>query len=373
METSNIMRKPLQPPPSIKGHDFSKEEIENTRSRGTLLMISPCVSRACNFKCPYCYSDAGTQEEKNPLTFEDYKRVIQQAKDLGARTVRIGGWGEPFLDANFYEPKASTFPLIDYSNQLGMHVVFFTNSTLISSEIAQELIRRDVSVIPKIDTFRSEIQDKMTGVNGSFELVHKGIHNLINAGFLHTNPPRFAISAIISSYNYDELPSLYFLLREWNIIPYFELIMHGGRGKTTDIHVSKQQAKILFEKFLKIDEEHFGYTWYPLPPYVGFKCDKLYYNLVIDTDGEVYPCYGIKISLGNIRNQSLKEITTTKLFWKFRNIKRHMHGRCATCNIPHCDFGCRCDAFQVGDVFGNYEMCWHQNVSNNSKHRKGRF
>jgi len=200
----------------------------------------------------------------------------------------------------------------------------------------------------------------MSGKNGAFEMMQKGLHNLIEVGFNKYNLPRFGVEFIICKKNYKDLPEVYIWLRERNIFPYFELIMYGGRGKDNGFHVSEDETKSLFKELLRIDEEMFGYTWFPFPPYVGFSCDKLFYNLVVSGNGDTYPCYAIEINMGNVREKSLKEILQNPKLKKIRNIMNEMHGNCAGClHHDKCFFGCRCDAFQHGDVFGNYHECWH--------------
>ena len=317
----------LKSPPIIKGQNFTKKEKEFARKNGKILMISPCVSKKCNMNCPFCYSNAQVKlkSKNNQLTLEEYKRVISEGKDLGAKTVRIAGWGEPFCDNIFYDPKTKTFPIIDYANELGLYVVFFTNGSFITKEIAESLINKEVSIIAKCNSFDKKVQDWMSGKKGAYEKIKAGLHNLIEVGFNNFNPPRMGVESIICKKNYKDLPEVYIWLRERNIIPYFELIMHGGRGNKEELHLSKQESKEIFETFLKIDEKRFGYTWFPAPPYVGFACDKLFYNLVVSDNGDTYPCYGIYINMGNVRKKTLKEIMQNPKLKKIRNMMNEMH------------------------------------------------
>jgi len=141
----------------IKGQDFAWEEKEAARKNGRLLMISPCVNRKCNLHCPFCYADSGLNAEgNNQLMLEEYERVILEAKELGAKTVHIAGWEEPFCAKISYDPKTKSFPLIDYANSLEIRAVFFTDGTLITKEIAEKLIHKDVSVIAKCNSFQKE-------------------------------------------------------------------------------------------------------------------------------------------------------------------------------------------------------------------------
>jgi len=295
------------------------------------------------------------------MDLNEYERVIDEARGVGAKTVRFAGWGEPFCDEFFYDESTESFPLIDYANKLGLYVVCFTNGSKITKQIARNLVDRDVSIIAKMNSFAKSVQDKIVGKKGAFEMMQRGIRNLLDVGFNRYDPPRLGVESIISKYNYEELPTLYSWLRRQNIIPYFEMVMHGGRGRHFEKLISKTEARSLFEKLLDIDEREFGFSWFPVPPYVGFPCDKLYYNLVVSDHGECYPCYGIDINLGNVREKSLKEILQNSELGNIRNVKNLMHGNCSKCrHHDKCEFGCRCDAYNMGDIYGDYTMCWHE-------------
>ena len=58
----------------------------------------------CNFRCKKCFnidSNNVTLEQKD-LTLSDFKRLVLEAKELGAKAIVIAGEGEPVLDKNLF-------------------------------------------------------------------------------------------------------------------------------------------------------------------------------------------------------------------------------------------------------------------------------
>jgi len=81
--------------------EFTEEEIRVAASADRLLSMEIEFSRACNFRCAYCYladRTAGAGE----LTRTEIKEVILQAKELGARKIIILG-GEPTIYPHLVE------------------------------------------------------------------------------------------------------------------------------------------------------------------------------------------------------------------------------------------------------------------------------
>ncbi|MBU4184945.1 MAG: radical SAM protein [Proteobacteria bacterium] len=347
----------LLPPPLIGGADFSSSEIELARRTTSLLTLTYLVSGKCNLKCPYCYTDAG-KALSNELTFSECKSVIDQAKDLGAKTIWIPGSGEPFLDKNFYSN--GEFPLIDYANQKGLSVTFFTNGYFVTGAIAQTLIKKNVCVITKINSFKPQIQDFLAGRKGVFFKLREGLRNLIEAGFNENMPTRLGVNTVITKQNYDEILDIFRFCRTNNIIPYISITLHGGRANQhNDLDVSASKIKNLFHNALEIDQKLYGYTWIPSPPIMADQCRKLYYDIVVTSTGEVRFCPGIPITIGSIRKEPLFDIMhKSELLHRIRNIKQHLKGKCGRCSNDSCIYGCRLEAYSTGDLFGEDPSCW---------------
>lgn len=348
----------LRSPPSIKGLDFAPEEIENARQNDQILMISPFVSARCNLKCIYCYANSG-KALPNELTFDEYKDIILQGKELGAKTVWIPGYGEPLMQPRFMD-------IVDYVESLNMTLVVFTNGTLINERIAKLLFYKDVTVIAKCNSFSSKIQDELAGEQGSFSKIQRGLQLLMQQGFNKTSSTRLGIESIICRLNYAELPELFRWARRNNIYPYFEMMVHEGRASenrnAAKLDLQTREERVLFEKLLEIDQKEFGYTWVPVPPYVANSCNKIFYNVTIDSAGWVKPCCAVDLKIANMREVKLNDIIKSETYRKIRNVEKYLTGNCGNCKIKDCYYGCRSEAHINGDFFGSYPRCWHNPV-----------
>lgn len=352
-----FLNKHLCSPPLIGGVNFTSDEINCAKHNHSLLTLSYLTSNKCNFKCKYCYTNAGNAED-NEFTFDECKLVIDQARSLGANTIWIPGSGEPMLDNNFYID--GEFPLIDYANNKGMSVTFFTNGYYMTSDITQKLVQKNVSVITKINSFNRKIQDYLVGQNGAFERMQEGLHNLIGAGFNKTDTTRLGINTVITNQNHNEILDIFRYCRLNSIIPYISVMLHGGRAKEhSELDVPQDRIRNLFKKALEIDQSEFGFTWFPSPPYMADQCRKLFYDIVVTSTGEVRFCPGIDISFGNVRSKPLKEIMEeSELLHKIRNMKCHLMGKCGICDNAYCSYGCRLEAYADGNLFGEDKSCW---------------
>jgi len=98
----------------------------------------------CNFGCAFCPqgNPASPQPKKNTsLTFDDFKQVIDEGKRYGLCSIKMNYINEPLLVKNLPE-------YIDYAKSNGvLNVYFATNGTLLTEEVARNLIKARASKI----------------------------------------------------------------------------------------------------------------------------------------------------------------------------------------------------------------------------------
>jgi len=332
--------------------DFSHEEIKDAKSKGRLLSVEIEFSTRCNFVCPYCYSQKHLISDKE-ITQDEIKDSIVQAKNLGARKIIILG-GEPLLYPDILN-------IINFINGLDLEIEMFTNGSKITNEMAKKLFAYGVNVVLKMNSFKEETQDLLTGVNGSFWLIKDALNNLKQAGYPSKNR-YLAVSTIICNNNIDELLEMWVWLRNQNITPYFEMITPQGRfNKNQWLAVDSDRIHKLFQRIAAIDSNQYGYQWDPQPPLVGNKCFRHQYSCFINSLGEVLPCVGITIALGNIREKSLSEIlNNSEIIDDLKNYKQMIKGPCRECHkLDEC-YGCRGAAYQAtGDYLASDPFCWN--------------
>ena len=325
----------LRNPPLIAGLDYSEDEIKFSLRQNKLLMLTIFTTKKCNLKCPYCFTHSW--KENNLLSLNEYKDIIAQSKQLGAKSVWWVGTGEPFLYEHWKE-------LIEFITELDLWVGIYTNGTSITKEIASFLKEQNVSLYVKMNSFKKEVQNKLVGnIGDAFNLIKNSINNLLDVKFNDIN--RFAIETVITKLNYDEIPKIFRWCREKNIIPFIEIMEHVNED-ARDLDVTLEEHRDLFNRLLEIDETEFGYSWIPYPPWVAYRCRNFYFSMAVDSSGNVQPCSGFHgISIGNVREKSLKELWDDPLMKRFRDPSRIEPNYDSNGSLGN--YGCKSHAYHI--------------------------
>ena len=335
----------------IPNFEFEQAQIDQALREKRLLSMEIEFTRKCNFRCPYCYVP-GTQPPENELTPAEIESVLTQAKELGARKIIVLG-GEPMVYPEIFERLA-------FIRGQGLEVEMFTNGFNITSENARQLHDLGVSVVLKMNTFDPGLQDQLAGVSDAHKVIAKALKNLEAAGYPDDSHV-LAVSTIISQANKEEIPTLWRWLREKGILPYVEMITPQGRATENDwLNVSSEELKELFDEISSMDREEFGQDWEPQPPLVGNACLRHGFSCLVTSTGDVMPCVGIPIPVGNIRSDSLADILTdSEVIADLRNFRETIKGPCASCEKSEQCYGCRGAAYNLtGDYLASDPMCW---------------
>lgn len=336
---------------TISNFEFAQEEIDEAVRNGRLLSMEIEFSLRCNFNCRYCYSP-NSSLLKNELTRKEIRDVIVQARELGAKKIIILG-GEPSLYPYILDK-------IRFIKSLGLDIEIFTNGSLITADIAKQLFINNVRVVLKMNTFDKNLQDELTGTKGSFELIQQALHNLKNAGYPSENRV-LAVSTIICQQNIDELVPMWRWLRDQNIIPYFEMITPQGNATENEwLKIDSRKIYKVFSELAEIDRSLYGYDWQPQPPLAGNRCMRHQFSCLVTAQGNVMPCVGVTIPVGNIRERKLRDIIhDSEVMQELRDYRNKIKGPCRSCEKLDTCYGCRGAAYQLtGDYLASDPLCW---------------
>jgi radical SAM protein with 4Fe4S-binding SPASM domain len=335
----------------IPSFEFDRERIDEALKNDRLLSIEIEFSRRCNFKCAYCYVP-GKDVCKDEMTREEIRDVIVQAQDLGAGKVVILG-GEPMIYPALFE-------MLEFIGERGLEAEMFTNGYAVTAENARRLFELGVNVALKMNSFDKQLQDELTGVPGSHEIIQSALENLTSSGYPSARP-FLAVSTIICRQNISEMPRLWRWLRDREILPYLEMITpQGNAAENQWLYPEPRELRALFEEIARIDREEYGRSWDPQPPLVGNVCLRHSFSCLVAANGDVMPCVGVPIAVGNIREDDLASIIRNSEV--MRNLRNHEHtikGPCALCDRSEQCYGCRGAAYQMtGDYLASDPMCW---------------
>ncbi|MDF2841858.1 MAG: moaA nirJ pqqE 1 [Herbinix sp.] len=333
-------------------YSFSDNLIMQTRDLNKLLTLELELSRVCNYRCKYCYSEAG-ESIASELSFKELCDIIDQAKVLGTRTVILIGGGEPLLYKDFKK-------IVNYIYEKRMNIIVFTNGSLVTRDMADFLFQHDVLPIIKINGFQPKIINWLCGNNDAYHNFLNALKYLEEAGYNNTNK-KIGVSTIICKQNYNDILLLWDWARENNIIPYFERVIYQGRAENQDLSISQLELKDIYNKINELDKMKYQIEWnLDYCPVIGMTCNRHYYSIYINADASVQPCSGIDLIVGNIRNNSLQDIIiNSAVIQELRHIDSNIKGKCKSCKqINHC-YGCRGNAYQLNrDYLASDPMCW---------------
>ena len=338
--------------------EFPLADIEETAERGGLLTMEIEFSLRCNYRCPYCYVPRAPDLSQE-LSRSEIKDVIRQAEGLGARKIIVLG-GEPSIYPHLLE-------MIDFIRERGMAVEIFTNGSGIDADVAAALAERSVRVVLKMNSFDETVQDQLTGVDGSYRQIRKTLDRLRRAGY--PSGERFlAVSTVICRANRHEILDMWQWLRDRGIAPYFEIITPQANAVDhPELHLPPDEMEGLFNAIARLDRERYGLLWEPQPPLVGTKCLRHRFSCLVTARGDVLPCVGVTISVGNVRETPLSDILQNSEV--IRNLKRHretIKGPCRDCDRAAACYGCRGAAYQMtGDYLASDPLCWRNSNTAN--------
>lgn len=328
---------------------FSEKQVEEVKNSNGILNCDIEISKHCNLKCVFCYSESGPTM-RDELSIKEIFTTILSAKAMGAKTITLTG-GEPLLRPDFFE-------ISQFINDNEMRCLFFTNGTFITPAIAKKLFQLEALPCVSLESTNPITHDKMVGVHGALEKTITGIKNLVNAGYSKSLP--LTINAVVSSLNYDELPDLWEWAKINNIEPFLLRLISSGRGRQiNDLQVTPEMMKRLVKTIAT--KEGFQSN---IPFFGNSGCKKHGISCYVDAHGYVKPCSGLDITCGNIRHKGLVDIlNNSPIFSLMKNIENNIQGACKECDHHGVCYGCRAITYSLtGDLVGADPLCW---VANN--------
>ncbi len=345
-------------------HYNETEEVDahgTTASANSFRSLAIEITKKCNLRCAHCYLPAGDAAE-DELTTEEIKDLMKSAKELGAKSVSIGG-GEPLMRPDYID-------IIKYALSLDLLVALGTNGTLIDDEIAETLSKLPIKIQISLDGVRKETHDRIRG-NGSFESAVRGLDNLIEKGMGKDIVIAFTPTRI----NVEDVPELIeFALGKGIPVIQFPPLASSGRAKARwdELRLSDDKRLWFWDFISKRSKELKGkldllaecFSLDINNPGNPYRCS-IGSQLRIAPNGDIYPCqcfhFGSEYCIGNVKKQSLEEIVNSK---KLREIIKTCFARpskidkCRECRWRNfCGAGCMGNAFEVNGTIWSTDSC----------------
>ena len=327
------------------------------------------ITNLCNLRCEHCYQDDFSK--KRDLDWSELKKIsdnlLNTIKEWDQKAcIHVTG-GEPLL-------RPELFHLLDHLDQQSEveELGIITNGLLMDRERMIKL-----SDFPKLKKIKISLDGADAETNdairskGAFEKVMQNLS-------LIRREKRFEIILMftVMKKNFRNLPFFFKLCQDNGIdgliIERF-IPLGKGRGITSEVLRKEEWNEMIgmLVRFFSIEGEENS-----LPPYQAFQisftgeepellgapCVIGVDGLCIMPEGNVFPCRRFPISIGNLLDQSLKQIwESSELLERLRR-KENLKGKCGRCEMKDCR-GCRSLALALtGDHLEEDPHCWYYDI-----------
>ena len=284
------------------------------------------ITHRCNEACIHCLVDKNNIEAKA----EDIVKVLRQAAQLGFTSCAFSG-GEPTIHPDFYR-------IITVARDLGFYFTLFTNAINLNDKDVQAI----ASCYPEkvrisLYSMESSIHDKITTIPGSFERTMRGIQLFKDAGVdLFINIP-------IMTLNYQG----YRKIADFCDSNGFERNLDPVIQPTRD----RRDKKILLQLDYQQAKNVTGFQQSADVLVANVKDGNVVCNVgadpSIDACLNVYPCPGIRQSIGNLKTLTLEHIITGNSFiTELQSLKLDKLEKCQSCLHLNGCYRCHGHALQ---------------------------
>jgi MoaA/NifB/PqqE/SkfB family radical SAM enzyme len=311
------------------------------------------VNNICNLHCKMCdvgidYSASNFYQNlmgSDPLNMpmELIKIIFDQATQYYPK-VKIGyAFTEPLIYPHLVES-------LLYAKEKNLYTSITTNALTLKQK-AKEICQSGLKDIFISLDGPEEIHNRIRGHKSSFQRAIEGIEEI-----LETNPrPEISIFSVITEWNIGHLKRFADFFKKYPLkqlgfmhmnfttktIADFHNTKFGNLypatiSNTEEINISEINLDKMLEEIIEIKKDDYPFEvtfspeitdttqlkiFYHKPEkLIGRICYDVFRNLMIKSDGSVIPAHGrcYNLPIGNIYNQSLKEIWNSNIFSKFR-------------------------------------------------------
>ena len=350
--------------------DFSEDKFERQllkfRKKPTYMTWE--ITNACNLRCKHCGLPDVGEPLKDELNTSEACEVVDNIVDSGARGALLSG-GEPLARKDILD-------IASYASR-SLSVSIQTNGYLLEryASALKDIGIEHVQV--SLDGARAETHDQLRG-EGSFRRTVRGIEACRDLGFL-----QLSVAAVIHQQNFHELPELMSFVLDLGA-DFFgaRAFTPWGKGKQfSELALSMEQRRELYkylaekQQELKVVGSEDPYMLIvnraaldtcldPYNPIVGIGCAAGIFGCVIKPNGKVLPCSGVAAEVGDLRNESLKDLWKDSPVLQLLRDRRSLKGKCGACEYKYICGGCRGSAamHSKGDVMAEDPLCWHQPI-----------
>jgi MoaA/NifB/PqqE/SkfB family radical SAM enzyme len=196
--------------------DLRMEDLERSLRTSQIITLGLRLTNVCNYDCIYCgTADKRGRDTPYVMTTAEYKDIIDQAADLGARSVIFGANGEPLMTKGLLE-------IFEHVHARNMVPITFSNISVIGHDkfceklhgmSGEEFLRRldaaGTSLIISVESLRPDAYNHIMGVESHryFETAVERIResSMAEPRTWEGRPLcRIAVSCVVMPINYQD-------------------------------------------------------------------------------------------------------------------------------------------------------------------------
>ncbi|MDO5977709.1 radical SAM protein [Flavivirga spongiicola] len=325
------------------------------------------VNNVCNLHCKMC--DVGTKNlESNfaqnlvgthPINMpkELIERIIDQVALFYPKTKLGYGFTEPLVYPLLIES-------LRYANTKNLFTSITTNALTLKYK-AKELVDTNLNELYISLDGPQDIHNEIRGHKKSFQKAIEGIEELLKYG----KPPTISVFCVITEWNIGYLNEFANFFKEYplkqlgfmhtNFTPPEIASLHNQKWKDSypatdsnvdEINIDNMDLELLWDEINDIKSSSFNFpinfspsinskeqllTFYKNPEkQIGKKCNDIFNNIMIKSDGSVIPAHGrcYNLDIGNIYDKNIKDIWHSSILSKFRTDLQKAGGLFPACS-----------------------------------------
>jgi len=327
------------------------------------LVVSFRITRGCDLRCKFC-APFKESDLKKELKINDYKKILQEAHNLGIQYCALVGGGEALYK------KKLTLQIIDLTKKYNMVCWLVTNGFNFDEKSIVHLVNIGFdTVLFSIDGSHAKTHDYLRGVTGAFK---KTTHSIQRFNYwkkrLGKVKPTLKVQTLILKNNYREIEQILKLIKRLKIqhytinyfVPQFKeenkflLNEKEEKGLTNILKKLIKQKYIKrmtnFEDYLKVKQIiKKRYNTNNKKDLLSAYCFQPWYHLNISEDGRINVCpEWNRGDRKKMSHESVKQIWFGRHFDGFRKkiINKEISGFCQN----HCNFSVALENIRISNM-----------------------
>jgi radical SAM protein with 4Fe4S-binding SPASM domain len=275
---------------------------------GYPISISFEPTTSCNLRCPECPSGLRAFTRPTGMLEKDFFRTT--IDDIHKELLYLIFYfqGEPFLNPDFLE-------MVKYAASKNIYTATSTNAHYLTDAVAKKTVESGLDrLIISIDGTTQDVY-KQYRVGGNIDKVLEGAKNIMKwKKELNSKTPFVFFQFLVVKPNEHQIEDIKRLAKEIGV--------DEVRFKTAQVYDYENDPNKLIptiDKYSRYRKNADG--TYAAKNKLANRCWKLQHSNVITWDGLVVPCCFDKDAmhrLGNLKNQSFKEVWTNDNYKQFR-------------------------------------------------------